>query len=87
MYSISYNSALAFGSDGSIVQYNITLNNRMYSFAADGNPLGTFTYHTYNEEDFQQVNSQYDYYGGNANISYNSEYALCNQISPKRLRS
>ena len=69
-FKVGKDTFIAFGSDGSIVQYNITLNNRMYSFAADGNPLGTFTYHTYDEEDFQQVNSQYDYYGGNASAGF-----------------
>lgn len=62
-FKIENNALIVFGSDGSIVDFNVTHNDRMYSLADDDHRLGIFTYHTYNESDFQLMNSQYDYYG------------------------
>ena len=56
--------SIAFGSDGSIVHLDRMFGSRLFSFADDKqHRLGMFTYHTYNETDFQRMNSQYDYYG------------------------
>ena len=55
------NFTIRFGSDGSVVHFNATWNNRAYSFADKSHPLGLFTYHTYNETDFQAMISEYDY--------------------------
>ena len=40
-----------------------TLTLKEFSFADTHHPLAVLTYHTYNETDFQYMNSLYDYYG------------------------
>ena len=62
-FKIGDKAFIAFGSDGSIILFNVTYNGCTYSLADDDHHLGVFTYHTYNETDFQLMNSQYDYYG------------------------
>ena len=62
-FKIKSNASISFGSDGSIVLFDIMFNSRMYSLADNDHRLGTFSYHTYNETDFKLMNSQYDYYG------------------------
>ena len=62
-FKIENKALIAFGSDGSIIHFNVTQNDPTYSLADGDHALGIFTYHTYNESDFQLMNSQYDYYG------------------------
>ena len=62
-FNTSNGASIAFGKDGSVVHFNATFKDRMFSFADKSHPLGLFTYHTYNESDFMLMNSQYDYYG------------------------
>ena len=80
VFKVANDFSIAFGSDGSITLLNGTLNNRMYSFADESHPLGLFTYHTYNETDFEQFNSQYDYYG---NAGYDKPNSTAS-ANPKR---
>ena len=62
-FNIGDKAYIAFGSDGSIIRFDVGHNGSPYSLADDDHHLGRFTYHTYNETDFQLMNSQYDYYG------------------------
>ena len=57
--SIGFNS-----STGSInyLKYN-TSKTEQFVYSTSKRQLGVFTYHTYNESDFQYMNSHYDYYG------------------------
>ena len=57
----SKNCTIGFGVDGSVTHFNVTYNNHVYSFADKFHPLGLFSYHTYNETDFQAMESEYDY--------------------------
>ena len=55
---------LGFGKDGSIVSMTgKDSEGNVIIFADKQHPIGTFTYHTYNETDYAFVNSEYGYYG------------------------
>ena len=62
-FKVGNDLSIGFGSDGSIIHISGTYKGRVFSFADKSHPLGTFSYHTYNESDFELMNSQYDYYG------------------------
>ena len=63
VFTIGDNFTIAFGKDGSVIHFNATLDSRTYTFADKSHPLGSFSYHTYNETDFQAMTAQYDYNG------------------------
>lgn len=55
---------VSFGKDGSIVSMaGKDDRGSVITFADQQHPIGTFTYHTYNETDYAFANSQYSYYG------------------------
>ena len=61
IFKIGENFTIAFGSDGSVIHFSGMFNDHVYTFADKSHPVGTFTYHTYNESDFQAMLAQYDY--------------------------
>ena len=55
---------VTFSSTGGWISGLIYRNNTtVYTLADSKNPLALFSYHTYNESDFEFMNSLYDYYG------------------------
>ena len=60
---------ITFGDDGSIVSLTgIDSSGKMFTFADSKNTIASFTYHTYNQSDYDFVNAEYGYYG---NAGYN----------------
>ena len=72
-FKIGSNFTIGFGSDGSVVHFNVMLNNHVYVLADQSHPLGRFTYHTYNESDFEAMTMQYDY--NRYNPGYDKPYS------------
>ena len=61
LFKVGDNFTIGFGDDGSVVHFKGTFNYREYTLADHSHPLGRFTYHTYNETDFEAMIAQYDY--------------------------
>ena len=63
------NGSITFGIDGSIASLIVQDNSgKIYTLADKDHTIGTFTYHTYNQSDYDFVNAGYGYYG---NAGYN----------------
>ena len=59
----------------SSLQISVTDKPQSYQFASTDNSFGRFTYYTYNETDFQFMNSVYDYFG---NAGYDKPNSTAN---------
>jgi len=75
---LSGSVTLGFDSKGGWINklmYQYSAAAHSYTFASTENPLAVLSYHTYNESDFQFMNSLYDYYG---NAGYDKPNSTAN---------